>query len=62
MEIGFYIAIDQRQKHALTLRLLLELDDLPPLVDYKIRIDADKVDSTKRVQDRLSRYKSMGQR
>lgn len=29
---------------------------LPPHVYYKIRMDADKVDSTKRVEDRYSHY------
>ena len=28
--------------------------ELPKFITYKIRIDADKVDSTKRVEDRLS--------
>ena len=31
--------------------------ELPRFVDYKIRIDADKVDSTKRIEDRLTRSK-----
>ena len=36
---------------------LLDLDEteLPKFLTYKIRIDADKVDSTKRYEDRLSR-------
>ena len=28
---------------------------LPKFINYKIRMDADKVDSTKRIEDRLSR-------
>ena len=36
---------------------LFDLDEteLPKFLTYKIRIDADKVDSTKRYEDRLSR-------
>ena len=33
----------------------LDATELPKFLTYKIRIDADKVDSTKRYEDRLSR-------
>ena len=29
--------------------------NIPKLLTYKLRIDADKVDSTKRIEDRLTR-------
>ncbi len=34
---------------------ILDAEKLPKFVTYKIRIDADKVDSTKRVKDRITR-------
>ncbi len=36
--------------------LCLDQVSIPKLLSYKIRIDADKVDSTKRIEDRLTRY------
>jgi hypothetical protein len=38
------------------LSLCLDQVNIPKLLSYKIRIDADKVDSTKRIEDRLTRY------
>jgi hypothetical protein len=35
--------------------LCLDQENVPKLLTYKIRIDADKVDSTKRIEDRLTR-------
>jgi hypothetical protein len=37
------------------LSLCLDQVNIPKLLSYKIRIDADKVDSTKRIEDRLTR-------
>ena len=42
-DIGYFMHVSLGQK------------ELPRYVTYKIRIDADKVDSTKRIEDRLSR-------
>ena len=37
------------------LSCVVDATELPKFLTYKIRIDADKVDSTKRYEDRLSR-------